>query len=76
MNNVNVTKDILMDMKRRGQALLSLIEDLEKVNGSNKKSKEAKKVVSKFLRCHITSPAILKRYHEVLQLMERFKNGI
>ena len=76
MNNINVSKEILMDMKKRGETLLDLIKKLEKISGSNKKSKEAKKVVEKFLNCHITSPAILKRYHEVLQLMERFQNGL
>lgn len=73
---IEATKEILLDMKNRAEALLMLIEKLEKSQGSNKKSREAKKVVSKFIRCHITSPAIYKRYHEVLQLMEKFKNGI
>ena len=76
MNNLQISMDILLDMKRRAGTLLTLIEKLEKLNGSNKKSREAKRVVTKFVNCHLSSPAILKRYHEVLQLMERFQNGV
>lgn len=76
INQVKVSIEILKDMKVRAHALLTLIEKLEKLQGSNKKSREAKKVVNKFICCHLTSPAIYKRYHEVMLLMERFKNGV
>ena len=76
MNELNVPMEIILDMKKRAETLLKLITNLEKVSKANKKSREAKKVVTKFLNCHVTSPAIMKRYHEVIQLMERFQNGI
>lgn len=63
---------ILLDMKQKAEVMLDIIEKLEKKQKSNKLSKEAKKVISKFLRCNITSPAIFKRYHEVMLLMERY----
>ena len=67
---------ILKDAKRKVEQVIKFIEDLEKIQGSNKQSKQAKKTMRKFLNCHITNPAIYKRYQEVMILLEKFKNGI
>lgn len=66
---------ILLDCKKKVETVIKFIEDLEKVQGSNKQSKQAKKTMQKFLNCHITNPAIYKRYQEVMILMERYANG-
>lgn len=68
-------KKILLDAKTRVQNVIEFIEDLEKRAGSTKQSKKAKQVMNKFLKCHITSPAIFKRYQEVMILMERYANA-
>lgn len=69
---MNPQIEILMDMKHKAETMLDIIQKLEKKQKSNKLSREAKKVLNKFLSCHITSPAIYKRYHEVMLLMERY----
>lgn len=68
-------KKIILDAKQKVNSVISFIEQLEKSQGSNKQSKLAKKVMNKFLTCHITNPAIFKRYQEVMILMERYANG-
>ena len=69
---MNATLQILLDMKQKAEVMLDVISKLEKKNKSNKLSRQAKKVLTKFINCHITSSAIHKRYHEVIMLMERY----
>ena len=68
--------EILKDLKRKAENILNFIKQMEKLRGASKESKQAKKTLEKFLKCNITSPAIYKRYQEVMILLEKFKNGI
>ena len=72
----NARFEILKDLKRKAENILNFIKQMEKLRGASKESKQAKKTLEKFLKCNITSPAIYKRYQEVMILLERFKNGI
>lgn len=72
----NARFEILKDLKRKAENILNFIKQMEKLRGASKESKQAKKTLEKFLKCNITSPAIYKRYQEVMILLEKFKNGI
>lgn len=72
----NAIFEILKDLKRKAENILNFIKQMEKLRGASKESKQAKKTLEKFLKCNITSPAIYKRYQEVMILLEKFKNGI
>ena len=69
-------KKVLIDAKKKVEAVIGFIQDLEKINGANKQSKNAIKTMKAFLKCNITNPAIYKKYQEVMVLMERYANGI
>ena len=66
---------VIVDCKHKVESVIKFIEQLEKIQGSNKQSRNAKKTMQKFLNCHITNPAIYKRYQEVMILMEKYANG-
>ena len=72
----NARFEILKDLKRKAENILNFIKQMEKLRGASKESKQAKKTLEKFLKCNIASPAIYKRYQEVMILLEKFKNGI
>ena len=65
-----------MPAKKKVEAVMGFIRQLEKSQGSNKKSKTALKTMQKFLNCHVSNPAIVKRYQEVMILMEKYANGV
>ena len=69
-----VQKQVIMDLKNRVQNVVKFLEELQKKKGSNKLSRNAIKIMKKFLSCHITNPAIYKRYQEVMILMEKYAN--
>ena len=71
----NARFEILKDLKRKAENILNFIKQMEKLQGSTKESKKAKKVMERFLKCNITSPAIYTRYQEVMILMEKYANG-
>lgn len=68
--------EILKDLKKKADNILNFIKQMEKLRGSTKESKQAKKTMEKFIKCNITNPAIYKRYQEVMILMEKYANGI
>lgn len=68
-------RQIIIDAKNRVAQVIELLKRLEKTQGSNKKSKQAIKTMQKFLNCYITSPAIYKRYQEVMILLEKYANA-
>lgn len=70
MNN-----EVWQHVKKNVENVIKHIETLEKKEGCNKESKNAKKIMRNFLKCNITSPAIYKRYQEIMVLMERYANG-
>ena len=65
-------KQVILDAKQKVQIVIVFIKQLEKINGSNKQSRQAIKTMEKFLNCHITNPAIYKRYQEITLLMEKY----
>ena len=67
---------VILDLKKKVEAVMGFIRQLEKSQDSNKKSKTALKTMQKFLNCHVSNPAILKRYQEVMILMEKYANGV
>ena len=67
-------KQVILDAKKRVESVIEFIQKLEKIQGSNKQSRQAIKTMQKFLNCYITNPAIYKRYQEVMLLMEKYAN--
>lgn len=70
-----IQTQIILDLKNRVEQVIEFIKDLEKTQGSNKMSRKAIKTMQGFLKCNITSPAIYKRYQEVMILMEKYAHA-
>lgn len=67
---------VMKDAKARVGVVIQHIKNLEKINGSTKKSKKAIKTLEEFMKCYITNPAIYVKYQAVMHLMEEYANAV
>ena len=66
-------KETIIVAKKESEKLLSAIQTIEKSVGKTDASIYAKKCLTDFIKCNISSPSIIQRYDGVRKLLQNYK---
>ena len=66
----------ILVLKAQVQKVYDHLVKLQKRFKKTKKSKNALKVMEKFLNCHLSCPTILQKYEDVVSLMEEYAKDV
>ena len=66
--------EFYIEAKKRIRTVYESFIKLQKVTKPSKKGKQLIICMDKFLNCHLSSPAIGKKYQDVVTLLEELQN--
>jgi len=68
------TVKVFSEAKTRVQAIVNGLKKLEKKTKKTKKSRRAVKIMEDFIKCNITSPAIVDKYERVVEELKQYSS--
>ena len=65
----------LVGAKEKVQNLIDVLKKIEKKTKKTKQSRKFMKILESFVACHITNPAIIDKYSEIVTVLSKYYKG-
>jgi len=67
--------EFLVEAKNKVQNLINVLKKIEKKTKKTKQSRKFMKMLESFVACHITNPAIIDKYSEIVTVLSKYYKG-